>query len=196
MKMIEQTTEWKKLACDVDKQSIISGDFAKRHAMIYQGQKNRPKAMAYFDQAALNTFKPCGVKELIEHKKNGLKIIGTFCTFVPDEIIVAAGAIPVRLSTGTELSITDAEIILPREICPMIKSFAGLILAKSSHYFELVDFLVGETTCDGKKKVWELLQQYIPVHVMELPPVETINRKDEKELNRYFIGKINEYHKE
>ncbi|MCF6245892.1 MAG: 2-hydroxyacyl-CoA dehydratase family protein [Desulfobacula sp.] len=176
--MTAQTSEWKKIALDVGIQNIISDDFAKKHAMIYQGQKNRPKAMAYFDQAALNTFKARGVEELIEHKKNGSKIVGTFCTFVPDEIIIAAGAIPIRLSAGTELSIADAEIILPREICPMIKSFAGLILAKSSPYFELVDFLVGETTCDGKKKVWELLQQYIPVHVMELPQKKVLTARN------------------
>jgi benzoyl-CoA reductase/2-hydroxyglutaryl-CoA dehydratase subunit BcrC/BadD/HgdB len=30
-------------------------------------------------------------------------------------------------------------------------------------------FLYGETTCDAKKKTWELLDRLIPTHVMEIP---------------------------
>ena len=157
--------------------NIISRDISEKHSIVYGRQKNRPEAMAYFDQAALNTF-TSRVDELKAHKRNGSKIVGTFCTFVPEEIILAAGAIPIRLSAATERTISDAEIVLPREICPMIKSFAGLILNKRLCFSELVDFLVGETTCDGKKKLWEILQHHIPVHVMEVPQKKVLASKE------------------
>ncbi len=35
--------------------------------------------------------------------------------------------------------------------------------------FLFSDIVVGETTCDGKKKMFELMGEYKPVHVMELP---------------------------
>lgn len=158
----------KELIVDTGKQALLMSDLQKRYSTTFVGQKNRPRSMEYFDRACLENYRS-RVNELLEHKKGGMKIVGTFCTFVPEELIIAAGAIPVRLCAGTQLSISDAETTLPREICPMIKSFMGLKLGKASPYFQLVDFIVGETTCDGKKKVWEILQRHIPIHVIELP---------------------------
>ena len=31
---------------------------------------------------------------------------------------------------------------------------------------------IGETTCDGKKKAWEILAKDVPLHVMDLPPMK------------------------
>ena len=166
--MIDPSSGWQEKAIDIQKQDSICEDIQQRHREIFLTQENRPQAMTYFDQAVLNAF-GSRIDELIELKKKGAKIVGLYCTFVPEEIIVAAGAIPIGLSMATELSIADAEIVLPREICPMIKSFAGLIFAKSFGYAGIVDLLVGETTCDAKKKTWEILNHYIPVHFMELP---------------------------
>ncbi len=35
------------------------------------------------------------------------------------------------------------------------------------------DIIVGETTCDGKKKMYEYLNEIKPMHVMQLPPQAT-----------------------
>jgi benzoyl-CoA reductase/2-hydroxyglutaryl-CoA dehydratase subunit BcrC/BadD/HgdB len=40
-------------------------------------------------------------------------------------------------------------------------------------YFEVADWVIGETTCDGKKKAWEIMNNYIPTYVMELPQKKT-----------------------
>jgi benzoyl-CoA reductase/2-hydroxyglutaryl-CoA dehydratase subunit BcrC/BadD/HgdB len=51
----------------------------------------------------------------------------------------------------------------------LIKSSFGLAITDSCIYFRLSDFIIAETTCDGKKKMYELLRQYKPIHVMHLP---------------------------
>ncbi len=62
-----------------------------------------------------------------------------------------------------------AELVLPRNMCPLITSSYGLASSDSCPFFLMADALVGETTCDGKKKVFELLADRKPLHVMRLP---------------------------
>lgn len=40
-------------------------------------------------------------------------------------------------------------------------------------FFYFSDLVVGETTCDGKKKMYEMLADFKPVHVVELPNCQT-----------------------
>jgi benzoyl-CoA reductase/2-hydroxyglutaryl-CoA dehydratase subunit BcrC/BadD/HgdB len=65
--------------------------------------------------------------------------------------------------------IAAAEKVLPRNLCPLIKSSFGFALTDTCPYFRASDFIVAETTCDGKKKMFELLGEIKPVHVMHLP---------------------------
>ena len=69
-----------------------------------------------------------------QHRKNFLRvralsrenhIVGTFCTFVPRELIRAAGAVPVSLCGGTDTTIPAAETDLPVNFCPLVKSSYG-----------------------------------------------------------------------
>lgn len=102
-------------------------------------------------------------------KDNGSKVIGVYCGFMPCELVRAAGAIPVSLCGNDNDAISAAEVDLPRAFCPLIKSSYGLAITDTCPYFYFSDALIGETTCDGKKKVFELLRAYKPVHVMQLP---------------------------
>ncbi|ABO35627.1 2-hydroxyglutaryl-CoA dehydratase, D-component [Methanococcus maripaludis C5] len=107
--------------------------------------------------------------ELYAQKDEGKKVFGLFCTFVPTELILAADAIPVGLCGGKEATIPSAEEILPRNICPLIKSSFGFKKEKSCPYFEASDVVLGETTCDGKKKMFEHMSEMVKLHVMQLP---------------------------
>lgn len=106
------------------------------------------------------------IKEL---KEQGVKIVGVYCTFCPKELIMAAGAIPVSLCGTSNEPIAAAEEILPRNLCPLIKSSYGFAVTDTCPYFYFSDLIVGETTCDGKKKMFEMLRELKPVHVMQLP---------------------------
>lgn len=102
-------------------------------------------------------------------KDAGRKVVGIYCGFMPSEIVRAAGAIPVSLCGNDVRAIPAAEVDLPRAFCPLIKSSYGLAITDTCPYFHFADALIGETTCDGKKKVFELLKALKPVHVMQLP---------------------------
>ena len=103
------------------------------------------------------------------HKDNGGKIVGTYCSFIPTELIMAAGAIPVTLCATSEEPIAAAEEHLPSNLCPLIKASYGFALTDTCPYFYFSDFIVGETTCDGKKKMFELMNDIKDTYVMQLP---------------------------
>jgi benzoyl-CoA reductase/2-hydroxyglutaryl-CoA dehydratase subunit BcrC/BadD/HgdB len=115
------------------------------------------------------------VARLKEERANGMKVIGTFCLFVPDEIIFAAGADRIVLCGGKTDPIPLAEQSLPRNICPLVKSSFGAVVdacgggTLSCPHVPLVDAVVAEATCDGKKKMYELMSGYLPVYVLDLP---------------------------
>ncbi|MEG1911911.1 MAG: double-cubane-cluster-containing anaerobic reductase [Cloacibacillus sp.] len=109
---------------------------------------------------------PLEVKAL---KEAGVPIIGTYCTFTPWELINAAGGVSVSLCSTSDKPIAAAEKHLPRNLCPLIKASYGFALTDSCPYFHFCDMVVGETTCDGKKKMYELLANLRETHVMQLP---------------------------
>jgi benzoyl-CoA reductase/2-hydroxyglutaryl-CoA dehydratase subunit BcrC/BadD/HgdB len=109
------------------------------------------------------------IRELQEAKAAGKKIVGTFCVFVPEELTLAAGAVQVGLCSGAEAGTEEAEKLVPRNTCALIKSFIGFKLARICPYTESCDMVVGETTCDGKKKAYESFADHVPMYVMEVP---------------------------
>ncbi len=106
------------------------------------------------------------IKEL---KEQGRKVVGIYCTFCPNELVIAAGAIPVGLCGTRDEPIAAAEETLPRNLCPLIKSSYGFAVTDTCPFFFFSDLIVGETTCDGKKKMFEIMGELKPVHVMQLP---------------------------
>lgn len=110
-----------------------------------------------------------GFLRMKELKDKGAKVVGLFCSFVPLEIVYAAGVLPVGLCSFTDEPIPAAETHLPKNLCPLIKASYGFALTDTCPYFYFSDLVVGETTCDGKKKMFELLGEIKPTYVMQLP---------------------------
>jgi len=102
-------------------------------------------------------------------KRKGARIVGFLCEYTPREIIMAAGGVPVCLCGGSAAMVEPAEKILPSNLCPLIKSTFGFSMGKENPFLEMADLLVAETTCDGKKKMYELLSETRTMHVLELP---------------------------
>ena len=100
--------------------------------------------------------------------------MGTFCVYVPEEIILAADGVCIGLCAGAEVGSSEAERFIPRNTCALIKAFMGFKLAGLCPYVELTDLIVGETTCDGKKKAYEIFNDITKkVYVMELPDMKS-----------------------
>ena len=102
-------------------------------------------------------------------KDAGGRVVGLYCSYVPIELIYAAGAVPVSLCATSEKPISAAERDLPRNLCPLIKASYGHAITDTCPFFYFSDFIIGETTCDGKKKMFELLNDIKQTYVMHLP---------------------------
>lgn len=102
-------------------------------------------------------------------KEQGRSVAGTFCTYVPLELFMAADIIPVGLCSTSDETIAEAEKTLPRNLCPLIKASYGFAVTDKCPYMYFSDLVVGETTCDGKIKMYEHLGKIKDVYVMELP---------------------------
>jgi benzoyl-CoA reductase/2-hydroxyglutaryl-CoA dehydratase subunit BcrC/BadD/HgdB len=159
---------WEQLDLDLDAHAGLLQVLGKFYGDIYLSQSGRLQGMEYLD-FVISEVHGLRIKELQEAKAAGRKIVGTFCVFVPEEIVLAAGAVQVGLCAGAEAGKETAEKILPRNTCALIKSFVGFKLSRLCPYIESCDLVVGETTCDGKKKAYEIFADYAPVYVMEIP---------------------------
>ena len=125
---------------------------------------NLPEQFQEFGEARRAGF--LRVKEL---KESGRRVAGIFCTFTPTEILDAAGFTSVSLCGMSSETIPIAETRLPKNLCPLIKSSYGFALSDKCPYTYFSDLIVGETTCDGKKKMYELLNEKRPTYVLHLP---------------------------
>ncbi len=184
---------WKELGLNMEAHDGLLGVLSDFYKNIYLSQKNRPETMKYFD-FVISEVHSLRIKELYDAKKKGSKIIGTFCVFVPEELILAVDGIAVGLCAGAELGYDEAEQYIPRNTCALIKAFMGSKLAGLCPYVEITDLLVGETTCDGKKKAYEILNDVTEkVHVMEIPNMkQEVGRKLWKEEVKKFALKLEE----
>lgn len=173
--MADYRKMWEGLNMDLETHDQLCEVLPAMFEDVYLTQENRPESMDYFNFviAEIHGVRPA---ELIEHQKNGGKVFGTFCVYVPDEIIFAAGAIATGLCGGSQFWVPGGEKVLPSSTCPLVKASVGARLDKTCPFFRIADMYIGETTCDGKKKAWEILGEDVPMHVMDLPQMK--RRKD------------------
>ena len=162
---------WRDLGMDVEKHEALCEVLPDAFGGVYLDQDNRPEGMGFFDfvVSEIHGVRPA---ELIEHQKTGGKVFGTFCVYVPDEVVFAAGGIATGLCGGSQFWVSGGEKVLPPNTCPLIKASVGARLDKTCPFFRIADMYVGETTCDGKKKAWEILAQEVPVHVIDIPQMK------------------------
>lgn len=160
---------WEKLNLDIPAHDGLLEVLGKFYGDIYMAQEGRLKGAEYLD-FVLSEVHGLRIKELQDAKAEGKKVVGTFCVFVPEELTLAANAVQVGLCAGADAGKELAEQIVPRNTCALIKSFIGFKLAKICPFTESCDMIVGETTCDGKKKAYEAFGEHVDsMYVMEVP---------------------------
>ncbi len=167
---------WRDLGLDIAAHDGLLEVLGSAYKDIYLSQENRPKGTEYLD-FVLSEIHGLRIQELMEAKAQGKKVIGSFCLYVPEELALAVGGISVGLCAGADVGTKEAEKVLPRNTCALIKSFFGFKLSALCPYIEACDLVIGETTCDGKKKAYELFNEYHPTFVIELPQMKTPEAK-------------------
>lgn len=160
-------------------------NFAEMEKKKMEIIKDLPEIFEEFAEQRRNSF--LAVKEL---KDKGVPVIGVYCTYFPQEIAMAMGAATVGLCSTSDETIVEAEKDLPKNLCPLIKSSYGFAKTDKCPYFYFSDVVVGETTCDGKKKMYEYMSEFKDVFVMELPNSQ---REEALKLWKSEIIRFKEY---
>ena len=143
--------------------------------------KELPEIFEEFSDQRRKSF--LAVKKI---KDRGIPVVGSYCTYFPKEIAVAAGAVPISLCSMSDEPIPDAEKELPKNLCPLIKSSYGFAKTDKCPYFHFSDVVVGETTCDGKKKMYEYMREFKDIITMQLPQTQDEDALEawEKEIRK------------
>ena len=168
---------WQELGLNLENHDALLEVLTLLYGDTFLAQNNRPKGMEYLD-FVMSEVHGLRIKELVDAKKEGRNVIGTYCTFVPEELILAVNGIMVGLCAGADFAVEKVEKYLPRNTCALIKSTFGFKLGGVCPYLEASDIVVGENTCDGKKKAYEILDKIVnKLYIMDLPQVKNENGK-------------------
>ena len=162
---------WKDIGMDVETHDVLCNVLPQAVGDVFMSQENRPKAMDFWDLviSEVHGIRPA---ELIEAQKKGQKVFGTFCVYVPDEVVIAANGIVTGLCGGSQFWVPDGEAVLPTATCPLVKASVGARLGRTCPFFRIADIYVGETTCDAKKKAYEILGEDVPMYIMDMPQMK------------------------
>ena len=108
--------------------------------------------------------------QLLGLKQSGKKVFGWLCTYVPEEIMHAAGILPIRIvGYSQETELDDGNAYLYVNNCSFSRSCLQLGLRGEYDY---LDGVVGGSTCDGARRLFDLWRYYIGTpfhHVLTVP---------------------------
>jgi benzoyl-CoA reductase/2-hydroxyglutaryl-CoA dehydratase subunit BcrC/BadD/HgdB len=127
--------------------------------------------------------------QLREAKEKGMKIIGYFPgNYVPEELIIAAGAVPICLIDGGDTPPLEASLpVMPHIFCPFARTQIGERLLKRNPYYDTIDMFVAPITCQHLKKVAEIWEYYGDIEIFKLGVPHQGNNDFELE---YFTDRL------
>lgn len=163
----------------IRKSTRVAASYLKRAKELSE----LPDAAKPFFEVLENTY----VKLADIQKPEERKSIGTLCVMVPAELVYAAGAMPVRLCSGSYTAYSIGDDYIPRDACPLVKAVMGFGKIKALPAFDNCSLLVAPVTCDCKKKLAgtiDSVKDTIPLHI---PPLKKDDADTEiflKELYR------------
>ncbi len=153
---------------NTEKSDMDDDDKGEKQAPAAVGKspavRELPAIYEQFDEA-----RRAGFVNVMNYKQAGGRLVGVLCSYTPLEIIEAAGASAIGLCGMSDEPVADAEEVLPKNLCPLIKSTYGFAYTDKCPYTYFADMIIAETTCDGKKKMYELLDGIKDTYILHLP---------------------------
>ena len=156
--MADYVKMWEDLGMDINNHDNLCQVLPTAVGDVFMTQENRPKAMDFWDMviAEVHGIRPA---ELIEEQKKGRKVFGTFCVYVPDEVVIAANGIVTGLCGGSQFWVPDGEKVLPKNMCPLVKASVGARLGRTAHSSVLQTCMSGKLHVMAKRKLMRFLEK-------------------------------------
>ena len=109
-------------------------------------------------------------EDILEHKRLGKKVFGWLCTYVPEEILHAAGILPVRVTGySQEMELEDGNAYMYINNCSFSRSCLQMGIRGE---YDFLDGVVAGSTCDGARRLFDLWCHYIGTtfyHILTVP---------------------------
>ncbi len=130
---------------------------------------------------------------IAEAKRQGKKVVGYFCPHVPEELILAAGMLPIRLAFGGELEpVAAGEDFLKSYSCSFARSCLGYRKLAENSYYTDIDALCVAYTCDCMRRIQEYWEKYFGVPTFSLGVTQTHDRfRSKPHAIEYFKNELN-----
>jgi len=124
-------------------------------------------------------------REILDHKAAGKKVFGWLCTYVPEEVILAAGALPIRITGyNQEMELEDGNAYLYINNCSFSRSCLQLGIRKE---YDFLDGVVGGSTCDGARRLFDLWRYYLKPGFYQ---VLTVPRKTHERAHQLYYSQV------
>jgi benzoyl-CoA reductase subunit C len=123
-------------------------------------------------------------RHVLAWKQAGRPVVGYFCRYVPREIILAAGALPLRLRGAGSEDSSSGDAWLSGRTCTYVRHVMSLALEGK---YDFLDGEVSLNTCDHVRRAADLFvkKTSIPFHgFISLP------RAPRRELFSYYLGEL------
>lgn len=124
-----------------------------------------PRALAPF----LDTLERVYVDMDLPDPLKGKKLVGTYCVMASQELIYAAGAVPVKLCSGNYTAFAVGDDSAPRDACPLVKAIEGFCETGLMPIYQDCDMMAVPVTCDCKKKIAGMLANRHKVFPIQVP---------------------------
>ena len=123
-------------------------------------------------------------RHIDEWKAAGKPVVGFFCQYIPPELVLAAGALPLRLrGAGSEDSSTG-DAYMSSHVCTYVRHVMSLVLEDE---YRFLDGFIGSNTCDHVRRTYDLFQKKTTVPFQWFVSVPRTVRKS---LFSYYYNEL------
>ncbi|MBE0480988.1 MAG: 2-hydroxyacyl-CoA dehydratase [Dehalococcoidia bacterium] len=123
-----------------------------------------------------------------EWKRTGERILGYFCNFTPEEIIYAAGFIPVRIR-GTAENISLADAHMPSFCCSYMRGALDQALKGRYSY---LDGMVFPKTCDMPRALYGIWKRHVKLPFYYFLPLPGMHTDEAVDFTAHELGLFRE----
>jgi benzoyl-CoA reductase/2-hydroxyglutaryl-CoA dehydratase subunit BcrC/BadD/HgdB len=118
-----------------------------------------------------------------------VKTIGTYCVMIPQELIYAAGAMPVKLCSGSYTGFNVGDETCPRDSCPLVKASLGCLAMDLMPIYSECALSVIPASCDCKKKLTFLMAPYTKTLAFHVPTLKIDDGYKADYINDLYLFK-------
>jgi len=145
----------------------------------------KSRAFQQFSEAAETLANPV----LQSWKDQGGKVVGYFCSTVPEEVITAAGMAPFRMRATGSTSTEESDAFYSSINCSFPRHCFNLALIGE---FKFLDGVICVNSCDHVRRIYDNWKRFVPVDFIEVMSLPRKTGPDQVEWYRDELAMLKE----